>query len=257
MQKDRLANQGRRRFLVRAAAGGAVAGLVWNTPLAKLLAAVVTESEQEAPGPAYGFIVNIDRCIGCGKCVEACSIENNVPEGYVRTWVERYVVTDKGVHVDSPRGAIDGFEGLDDEIKRDARQAFFVPKLCNHCLEAPCIQVCPVGATFHAPGGFVLVDPEHCIGCGYCIQACPYGARFKNPETHVADKCTWCYHRVSRGGLPACVEVCPTQARLFGDVRDQTSDIGKIYTYGNWSHLKPEMHTEGMCMYLGLPREVV
>ena len=238
--------------------------MLLNTPLVQVLASVADESANPAAvDPAeheFAFVVHIDRCIGCGKCVEACGIENHVPEGYTRTWVERYAITRDGVHVDaidSSHGAGAGFPPLGEQLERDALRGFFVPKLCNHCEQAPCVQVCPVGATFTAPGGFVLVDPEHCIACGYCIQACPYGARFMNPESHVADKCSWCYHRVVAGRQPACVEVCPTGARLFGDLGKPGGEVAKIYTEGRWSQLKPEMHTESRCLYPGLPQEVM
>jgi Fe-S-cluster-containing dehydrogenase component len=205
----------------------------------------------------YAFVVDINRCIGCGQCVRACSVENDVPEGQFRTWIERYVVTPDGVHIDSPEGGMNGFDEVDEEFAEEAINTFFVPKLCNHCAEAPCIQVCPVGATYRSQEGFVLVDSEHCIGCSYCVQACPYGARFINHERRIADKCTWCYHRISKGKLPACVTVCPTQARLFGDLNDPNSSVAKVRQTDNWDVLKPEAHTESMCLYLGLQRVVV
>ncbi len=205
----------------------------------------------------YAFVVDIDKCIGCGNCIEACALENGVPVGFNRTWVERYVITEEGVHVDSITRDKTAFDGLDEELTSKALRAAFVPKLCNHCEEAPCVQVCPVGATFNGPGGFVLIDPDHCIGCGYCIQACPYGVRFLNPKTRMADKCTWCYHRVSRGQLPACVTVCPTGARAFGNRNDPDSPVARIFREENWQQLKPEMHSRSRVYYLGLPREVV
>jgi Fe-S-cluster-containing dehydrogenase component len=159
----------------------------------------------------------------------------------VRTWVERYVATEDGVA--STLSTTTAIGPLPAGLAENAKWAAFVPKLCNHCEEAPCVQVCPVGATFNAPGGFVLVDPKHCIGCGYCIQACPYGVRFFNKENRIADKCTWCYHRVSNGLQPACVTVCPTGARQFGDRNDPASPVAQVYRSDNWHTLKPEMHT--------------
>ena len=104
----------------------------------------------------WGMIIDIDKCIGCGNCVRACSKENNVPDGYFRTWVERYQVEEgKQPKVDSPNGAMDGFPPLTNEDIK----SFFVPKLCNQCADSPCTQVCPVGATFISPDGVVLVDP--------------------------------------------------------------------------------------------------
>jgi tetrathionate reductase subunit B len=247
----------RRVFLQRLLAGSAAAGIfmVYRQPV---MAALKGANETtQAAGHDYAFVVDISRCIGCGQCVRACSIENEVPEGQYRTWIERYVVTPDGVHVDSPQGGMHGFDEVDEALASEAINSFFVPKLCNHCAEAPCIQVCPVGATFRSPEGFVLVDPEHCIGCSYCVQACPYGVRFINREKHIADKCTWCYHRVSQGKLPACVTVCPTQARMFGDLNDPDSQVARVLQEDNWDVLKPEAHTASMCLYLGLPRVVV
>lgn len=247
----------RRVFLQRLLAGSAAAGvfMVYRQPV---MAALKGANETtQAAGHDYAFVVDISRCIGCGQCVRACSIENEVPEGQYRTWIERYVVTPDGVHVDSPLGGMHGFDEVDEALASEAINSFFVPKLCNHCAEAPCIQVCPVGATFRSPEGFVLVDPEHCIGCSYCVQACPYGVRFINREKHIADKCTWCYHRVSQGKLPACVTVCPTQARMFGDLNDPDSQVARVLQEDNWDVLKPEAHTASMCLYLGLPRVVV
>ena len=167
--------------------------------------------------PLWGMGVDIESCVGCGKCAEACKLENNVPKEpfYFRTWVEQYTVKKDGkVKIESPNGGIGGLKQSvpNDEIFK----SFMVPKLCNHCSEAPCVQACPVGATFISPDGVVLVDETYCIGCSYCIQACPYGARFMNPITKVADKCTFCYHRITKGLEPACVEVCPTNARTIG-----------------------------------------
>lgn len=255
-----LTSKARRAFLQKLLAGSAAAGLymVYRHPV---VAALSDTEDANATGQAgerdFAFVVDVSRCIGCGQCVKACSVENDVPEGQYRTWIERYVVTPDGVRVDSPEGGMNGFEKLDDETAAPALNSFFVPKLCNHCAEAPCIQVCPVGATYRSAEGFVLVDSEHCIGCSYCVQACPYGVRFINSEQRIADKCTWCYHRVSKGKLPACVTVCPTQARMFGDLNDPNSEVAKVRQADQWDVLKPEHHTESMCFYLSLPRVVV
>ena len=253
-------SQARRAFLSKLLAGGAAAGvlLLYRKPVwAGLEGGAQGQQGETGPEHDYAFMVDVDRCIGCGLCVQACNVENDVPPGQYRTWVERYVVTRDGVHVDCPDGGMNGFADIDESLRGEVLKSFFVPKLCNHCAQAPCIQVCPVGATFRNPEGFVLVDPEHCIGCSYCVQACPYGSRFINSRQRIADKCTWCYHRVSQGGLPACVTVCPTQARLFGDLKDAESAVAKMFYGGGWDVLKPEMETASMCIYKGLQREVV
>jgi ferredoxin len=110
----------------------------------------------------WGMGIDVSKCIGCGRCAEACKTENDVPRDpfFFRTWVERYRVREDGeVTVDSPNGAIESFENNGDET--DVVRSFFVPKLCNHCENPPCVQVCPVGATFKSPDGVVLVDNDY------------------------------------------------------------------------------------------------
>lgn len=205
----------------------------------------------------YGMGIDVKSCIGCGSCVKACKIENDVPREpfYFQTWIERYtLLLDGEVIVDSPKGGSEGFtnEVSESEILRN----FFVPKLCNHCKNPPCVQVCPVGATFTSQDGVVLVDKNYCIGCRYCIQACPYGARFLHPETHTAEKCNFCYHRLVRGLLPACVEVCPTQARIFGDTSLRSSQLTRFFRFNEIQVLKPDLNTIPQVFYARLDGEV-
>lgn len=207
----------------------------------------------------FAFIVDVTRCIGCGSCCVADKLEYNVPDGNYRTWVERYIIDDEdNVYVDSPEGGLGGYVEPRNDIPHPVRDTFFVPKLCNMCTKPSCVQVCPVGATFQTEDGFVLVDKKRCVGCGYCIQACPYSVRFLNPETKTADKCTWCYHRVRKGLLPACVNVCPVGARKFGDLGDRESEVYKILHLPHVvSVLKPDMGNKPALHYVGLRREVV
>ncbi|HWP84966.1 MAG TPA: 4Fe-4S dicluster domain-containing protein [Terriglobia bacterium] len=206
---------------------------------------------------SYGMGIDISKCIGCGRCADACKTENEVPREpyFFRTWIERYVITTDGeVTVSSPNGGIDGFPAAISE--RGILRTFFVPKLCNQCANPPCVQVCPVGATFTTEDGVVLVDKDYCIGCRYCIQACPYGARFLHPITHTAEKCTFCYHRIRNGKLPACVEVCPTGARIFGDVRSMASPLTRFQRLNEVAVLKPHLNTNPKVYYANLDGEV-
>jgi tetrathionate reductase subunit B len=255
--------------------GGSLGWLV-TQPFARAAKAAVKNLFASAGAPSgydptkHSWLVCIDveRCIGCGMCADACKAENSVPPraGFFRTWVERYIIKkpapDAGtlrgeVIVDSPNGGCGGFPPSL-VPREEILKAFFVPKMCNLCEHSPCSQACPVGATFETPDGVVLVDPNYCIGCGFCIQACPYGCRFMNPATHTAEKCTLCYHRITRGLKPACVEVCPTQSRIFGDLKNPTANDplqefikkNKVFT------LKPHLGTEPRVLYANIDKEV-
>jgi len=231
------------------------------------LVAIVRVAAQQTEGAAngeyrpedhfYGMGIDISKCIGCGRCADACKTENDVPRDprYFRTWIERYIITTEDeTTVSSPNGGIDGFPPAVSE--KGILRTFFVPKLCNQCANPPCVQVCPVGATFQTRDGVVLVDEDYCIGCGYCIQACPYGARFLHPVTHTAEKCTFCYHRVVNGKIPACVEVCPTGARIFGDMRSMASPLTRFRRFNEITVLKPQLNTQPKVYYANLDGEV-
>ncbi len=202
----------------------------------------------------WGMIIDVSKCIGCGNCVRACAAENQVPKGYFRTWVERYQVGEdlSRPRVESPNGALDGFPPLQDT----GLKAFYVPKLCNQCADSPCVQVCPVGATFVSPDGVVLVDKEYCLGCRYCVQACPYGCRYVHPETETVDKCSLCYHRITKGLTTACCEACPTGARQLVDLKNPKDPAHEILRNCKVQVLKPHMATEAKVYYKDLDGSV-
>jgi tetrathionate reductase subunit B len=246
----------RRRFLQRVVSLllslGAPVGL-----LAKKPAAAAVKNGKSGAKPFYGMGVDIDKCIGCAKCMEACKAENDVPKEpfFFRTWVERYIIKHDGnVSIQSIGTSTN--PSSENVVEKDILRSFFVPKLCNQCANPPCVQVCPVGATFQTDDGVVLVDDLRCIGCRYCIQACPYGARYLHPEKDTADKCTFCYHRITKGLLPACVEVCPTQARVFGDVNSVASPLTRMKRMSKIHVLKPYLNTEPKVYYVNLDGEV-
>ncbi len=238
----------RRKFLMLVPA----AALAWEHVLAG--------APESAPGYDlhkhwWGMLLDIDKCIGCGKCVRACYTENNVPAGYFRTWVERYHVSGWQLdtpEVDSPDGGLHGFP----PAKSQGGKNFFVPKLCNHCEHPPCTQVCPVGATFISPDGVVLVDGTYCVGCCYCIQACPYGARFLHPTEHTASKCSLCYHRITRGLTTACCENCPTGARQLIDLKNPKDPIHKYLKTHMVEVLKPDLGSDPKAFYHDLDGSV-
>jgi tetrathionate reductase subunit B len=255
--------------------GGTVAGWL-SLPVTRTAKAAVQELFVSSKAPKgynpydhkWLMAFDVDKCIGCGHCVEACKAENNVPRAprFFRTWIERYIIKKPSPGSDSPRGEVlvdspnGGIEGFPDSLipREEILKSFFVPKLCNLCQHSPCVQACPVGATFDSPDGVVLVDPNYCIGCGFCIQACPYGCRFLNPETRTAEKCTLCYHRITRGLKPACVECCPTEARIFGDLKHPVPDdpIQAFIEKNKVFSLKPHLGTEPRVLYANMDKEV-
>ncbi len=222
MNKDRKTEIARRRFLkglVLGAGGSAVAAVpaLPRTPSGRL------------GKVRYGMLIDLRKCVGCQSCSVACKSEFDVPLGVSRSWVE-YV--EKGVYPHVGRT--------------------FLPRLCNHCSDPPCVSVCPTGATYkREQDGIVVVDDGVCIGCKYCILACPYDARFLNPVTRFADKCDFCIHRVSKGLVPSCVNTCPAGARIFGDLNDPGSQISKTMARNRVSVLRPEMGTQPNVYYIG------
>ncbi|MBI5190591.1 MAG: 4Fe-4S dicluster domain-containing protein [Nitrospirae bacterium] len=239
-----------------------------SVPAAALEVMSAKELFAARPDIHWVFLVDTTKCVGCGFCVKACKLENGIPydANVTRTWVERYVLTKDGkVRADTPKGARDGFitkqidenaEGMKDIKDEDIDKAFFVPKLCNQCDNPPCVQVCPVGATYKTADGVVLVDRTWCIGCGYCIMGCPYGVRFFHPVEHVADKCTFCYHRITKGRKTACVEACPFGARDIGNIKDPNDPVAKVIMTQRVGVLKDEYGTKPQAFYIGLSKEV-
>lgn len=248
-------NETRRNFLRKSAV---LAGTILASSASQPFTAMIFAANQpDKSKPWYAIGIDIEKCIGCGMCAKACKSENDVPKEpfYYRSWVEQYTIKNDGtLKVESPNGGIDGQKQSvpDDEIFK----TFFVPKMCNHCEKSPCVQVCPVGATFDSPEGVVLVDDKYCIGCRYCIQACPYGCRYLHPEKKTADKCTLCYHRITKGLNPACFEVCPTGARIYGDLNDKNGVMHKFLKEHNCHVLKPNLNTGSKLFYNGLSAEV-
>ncbi len=268
----------RREFLGKlgraTACAGAVAGALGVLP------EVAAKTEPPSAGASFptkdydwtkhqwAFGVDATKCIGCLRCVEACKRENKVPLNahQFRTWVERYVYLEgeENARIDSQQDPVNiEASGSQKEYRfanryKDAKveKAFFVPKLCNQCTHPACVQVCPVGATYRTEDGVVLIDHTYCIGCRYCVQACPYGARYFNEDEGVTDKCTWCYHRITKGLQPACVEVCPVGARVFGDRKDKESPVSLFIRNNRVQVLKPETGNAPNVYYVGIDKEV-
>jgi len=246
----------RRSALLRLA--GAVAGVLTvsvartaKAAVQKLFVSTSAPNDYDPTKHKWLMCIDTTKCIGCGLCAEACKRENGVPEGpYYRTWIERYIIpkpepgsdqTRGEPLVDSPNGGMHGFP--EPPLPKDQIElSFFAPKLCNLCENPPCVQVCPT----------------YCIGCAFCVQACPYGVRFLNPVTHTAEKCTLCYHRITRGLKPACVEICPAEARIFGDLKNLSADdpIQKFYENNRVQVLKPHLGTKPRVLYAGLDKGV-
>ncbi len=208
-----------------------------------------TRSESEHH---WVMVIDLRKCIGCQSCVVACKSENNVPVGVYRTWVQ---VIEYGQWDHDPDG--DGTVLLEGGTFVPNVKRFSLPRLCNHCDDPPCVEVCPVKATFKRKDGLVLIDYPKCIGCGYCIQACPYDARYFNPVQQTADKCTFCVQRIDRGLLPACVTSCVGRARVFGDLNDPDGDVSTLISQFPTERLDLEAGTKPQVFYINLDGDMV
>jgi Fe-S-cluster-containing dehydrogenase component/formate-dependent nitrite reductase membrane component NrfD len=178
--------------------------------------------------PRFGFAIDNRACIGCHACTVACKSEHLVPLGVNRTWV-KYI--EKGEFPNTRR--------------------FFSVQRCNHCEDAPCVEICPVTSLYRRPDGIVDFDPTRCIGCKACMQACPYDALYLDPDTSTAAKCNYCTHRVDAGYEPACVVVCPVDAIVSGDLDDPDSRIARLDREQRVQYPKPEKGTKPKLFYVG------
>ena len=160
----------------------------------------------------FGIIVNVDKCVGCHACAIACKEENQVAPGIFYERVER-------------------FENIADNFINWFRVS------CMHCDKPLCVDACPTHATYKADDGSVVIDKSRCIGCGSCIIACPYDARYKDTATGTADKCDYCREYSAPGEVPACVRVCPTHCRTFGDADNPEDPVSLLLKENKQVHV--------------------
>lgn len=218
---------------------------------------------QPIPGVRYGYAINLSVCNGNGKCMEACHRENNHDRATNQSYIRVF---------EMPKGTTD-FEHGDTTYTHDVPREgkYYLPVQCFQCENPPCVDVCPVEATWQEPDGIVVVDYNWCIGCRYCQAACPYHARrfnWKRPQIPadevnpnqgylsnrirpqgVVEKCHFCLHRTREGRQPACLEACPTGARIFGNLLDPDSDIRWVLKNKRVFVLKEELGARPTLFY--------
>ncbi len=214
-------------------------------------------------GVQFGYALNLSVCTGCRRCAEACHQENNHDRASHSSYI-RVLEMEQG-SVDLERGNVD----YDHAVPAPGK--YYLPVQCQQCESPPCTKVCPVEATWKEPDGIIVVDYDWCIGCRYCEAACPYHARRFNwtaPDVPgeelnpnqgylsnrvrpqgVVEKCTFCLHRTRRGALPACLEACPTGARVFGNLLDPSSAIRWVLANKRVFVLKEELGTRPRFFY--------
>ena len=223
---------------------------------------------QPMEGVEFAYALNIGRCVGCRKCAHACMKENNQSrdsEDDINMSYIRVLELNKGsINLENSNHYYDP-----DTVPQ--KDKFYMPVQCHQCRESPCTKVCPVKATWQEPDGVVTVDYNWCIGCRYCMAACPYDARrfnYHKPKIPaeavnrnqsylsnrirpkgVVEKCTYCLHRTREGKYPACLEVCPTGARVFGNLLDPESEISYILKNKRVYILKEDVGTRPRFYY--------
>jgi molybdopterin-containing oxidoreductase family iron-sulfur binding subunit len=225
---------------------------------------ITVGTEPPMEGVVFGYALNISKCKGVRKCVEACVAENNLSRDPQIQYI-RVLELDHG-HMDL-HGADHYYEA--ETVPRPGK--FYLPVQCMQCDDPPCVKACPVEATWQERDGITVVDYDWCIGCRYCMAACPYWARHFNwaepsvpaetfnRDTHylgnrprprgVVEKCTFCIQRTRKGRQPACLEACPTGARVFGNLLDPDSDIRYVLENKTVFRLKEDLGTEPKFWY--------
>ncbi|MDY6907616.1 MAG: 4Fe-4S dicluster domain-containing protein [Chloroflexota bacterium] len=204
-------------------------------------------------------IVDISKCTACRGCQVACKQWNDRPG---------VTTTNRGTYENPPHLSADTWTRIEFyEVGKDGGVEWFFRKhQCMHCTDASCVAVCPVGA-MHKEGEYTVNNHDWCIGCGYCVEACPFDAVHKSHGGGTAQKCWFCFDRVTNDMVPACVKTCPPGAIQFGERSDMISmgrqrvqeliSAGKpnAYLYGEtevggtgWLYVLPERPS-----LLGLP----
>jgi Fe-S-cluster-containing dehydrogenase component len=201
---------------------------------------------------ALGLVIDLDTCVGCHACVVSCKEWNTSAHGAPLSDMDAYGPDPVGPFLNR----VHTFEAVPDTGGGAPRVVHF-PKSCLHCADAPCVTVCPTGASYkRTSDGIVLVNEDDCIGCGLCAWACPYGAREMDALAGVMKKCTLCVDRIENihipevDRIPACVRACPTGARHFGDLADPDSPVSRLVAERGGVDLMPEQGTLPVNKYL-------
>ncbi len=197
-----------------------------------------------------GLVIDLDICVGCHACAVNCKEWNTSGKSAPLTDYDPYGKKPDGVWLNR----IHTFETTDEQGRG---QTVHFPRSCLHCEDAPCVTVCPTGASYkREEDGIVLVNEKTCIGCKLCSWACPYGAREYDENEGVMKKCTLCIDKIYNENLPeesrvpACVSTCPAGARSFGDLGDPDSEVSKLVAARQGYDLMPEQETKPVNKYL-------